>query len=424
MEQQTLFIIIASLVFSAFFSGMEIAFVSANKLKIELDRKLGFFPAKLLSHFNKHQSKFISTMLVGNNIALVVYGIFMAELLEPFIYYFTNSDITVFVVQTILSTLLILFVAEFLPKALFRLNPNKILSFFSLPVALIYYLLFPIAIFTMAISNVVLKVFFRVDVKDGDMSFGMVDLDNYLREATAKAEDNQEIETEVQIFQNALDFSKVKARECMVPRTEIEAIDEEAGIEELKGRFIETGYSKILIYRENIDNIIGYTHSFDLFKRPEKIKEILLPISVIPESMTANEILEFFTKEKKSVAVVVDEFGVTSGMVTIEDVVEELFGDIEDEHDLEDLIERQINDTEFIFSARHEIDYLNEKYKLGLPESEEYETLAGYIIFIRESIPMRNEKIKTPHFIFTIKGVLKNKIEIVHVKRISDNEDS
>lgn len=421
MGQTEFLIILLSLFFSAMFSGLEIAFISANKLKIELDNKLGFYNAKVLSFFNKNPSRFISTMLVGNNIALVIYGIFMAKVLEPFFYSFFFSEFTVFLLQTISSTLLILFVAEFLPKALFRINPNSILSVFAVPVVIIYYLLFPVIWISTTISNGVLKLFFGLENKDGELNFGLVDLDHYLKEATSQVDKDEEIETEVQIFQNALDFAKVKARECMVPRTEIEALEEGEDIETLKNRFYETGYSKILIYRESIDNIIGYTHSFELFKKPRKIKEILLPIPVIPESMPASEILEFFTKEKKSVAVVVDEFGGTSGMVTIEDVIEELFGDIEDEHDNEDLIERKISDVEFLFSARLEIDYLNEQYKIGLPESEEYETLAGYIIHIHESIPQKGEKIETKDFVFNIRIVSKNKIELVHV--LSKNRD-
>ena len=421
MGQTEFLIILLSLFFSAMFSGLEIAFISANKLKIELDNKLGFYNAKVLSFFNKNPSRFISTMLVGNNIALVIYGIFMAKVLEPFFYSFFFSEFTVFLLQTISSTLLILFVAEFLPKALFRINPNSILSVFAVPIVIIYYLLFPVIWISTTISNGVLKLFFGLENKDGELNFGLVDLDHYLKEATSQVDKDEEIETEVQIFQNALDFAKVKARECMVPRTEIEALEEGEDIETLKNRFYETGYSKILIYRESIDNIIGYTHSFELFKKPRKIKEILLPIPVIPESMPASEILEFFTKEKKSVAVVVDEFGGTSGMVTIEDVIEELFGDIEDEHDNEDLIERKISDVEFLFSARLEIDYLNEQYKIGLPESEEYETLAGYIIHIHESIPQKGEKIETKDFVFNIRIVSKNKIELVHV--LSKNRD-
>ena len=273
-------------------------------------------------------------MLVGNNIALVVYGIFMAKILEPFFYKIFDSEFTVFLLQTVVSTLLILFIAEFLPKALFRINPNSILSLFAVPIVVIYSLLFPLIWISIAISNYVLKLFFNVKNEDGELNFRMVDLDNYLKEATSKTQNDESIETEVQIFQNALDFSKVKARECMVPRTEIEALDENTDLESLKNKFFETGFSKLLIYRDSIDNIIGYTHSFELFKKPINLKSILLPIPVIPESMPANEILEFFTKQKKSVAVVVDEFGGTSGMVTIEDVIEELFGDIEDEHDM------------------------------------------------------------------------------------------
>ena len=418
MDQADFLIILFSLLFSAMFSGLEIAFISANKLKIELDNKLGFFNAKVLSFFNKNPSKFISTMLVGNNIALVVYGIFMAKILEPFFYNIFDSEFTVFLLQTIVSTLLILFIAEFLPKALFRINPNSILSLFAAPIVIIYSLLFPLIWISIAISNYVLKLFFNVKNEDGELNFRMVDLDNYLKEATAKTQNDESIETEVQIFQNALDFSKVKARECMVPRTEIEALDENTDLEILKNKFFETGFSKLLIYRDSIDNIIGYTHSFELFKNPKNLKSILLPIPVIPESMPANEILEFFTKQKKSVAVVVDEFGGTSGMVTIEDVIEELFGDIEDEHDSEDLVEKVISENEFIFSARLEIDYINEQYKLNLPESDEYETLAGYIIYLHESIPEKGNTIETAEFSFFITEVSTHKIEIVKVTKI------
>lgn len=418
MDQADFLIILFSLLFSAMFSGLEIAFISANKLKIELDNKLGFFNAKVLSFFNKNPSKFISTMLVGNNIALVVYGIFMAKILEPFFYKIFDSEFTVFLLQTIVSTLLILFIAEFLPKALFRINPNSILSLFAAPIVIIYSLLFPLIWISIAISNYVLKLFFNVKNEDGELNFRMVDLDNYLKEATAKTQNDESIETEVQIFQNALDFSKVKARECMVPRTEIEALDENTDLEILKNKFFETGFSKLLIYRDSIDNIIGYTHSFELFKNPKNLKSILLPIPVIPESMPANEILEFFTKQKKSVAVVVDEFGGTSGMVTIEDVIEELFGDIEDEHDSEDLVEKAISENEFIFSARLEIDYINEQYKLNLPESDEYETLAGYIIYLHESIPEKGNTIETAEFSFFITEVSTHKIEIVKVTKI------
>jgi CBS domain containing-hemolysin-like protein len=418
MDQADFLIVLFSLLLSAMFSGLEIAFISANKLKIELDNKLGFFNAKVLSFFNKNPSKFISTMLVGNNIALVVYGIFMAKILEPFFYKIFDSEFTVFLLQTVVSTLLILFIAEFLPKALFRINPNSILSLFAVPIVVIYSLLFPLIWISIAISNYVLKLFFNVKNEDGELNFRMVDLDNYLKEATSKTQNDESIETEVQIFQNALDFSKVKARECMVPRTEIEALDENTDLETLKNKFFETGFSKLLIYRDSIDNIIGYTHSFELFKKPINLKSILLPIPVIPESMPANEILEFFTKQKKSVAVVVDEFGGTSGMVTIEDVIEELFGDIEDEHDSEDLVEKVVSENEFIFSARLEIDYINEQYKLNLPESDEYETLAGYIIYLHESIPEKGNTIETAEFSFFITEVSTHKIEIVKVTKI------
>lgn len=423
MQGYILIVIGVSLLSSAFFSGMEMAFVSSNKLKIELDKKLGFFSAKVMSYFSKNQAKFISAMLVGNNISLVIYGFFMAFFLEPMFLNLTDSSFTVFLLQTVVSTLLILVTAEFLPKAIFRINPNNILNVFAVPVAIIYVMLFPIVYITMFLSNVVLNNIFKVETKESDLSFGMVDLDNYLKEEALKIDYESQVETEIQIFQKALDFSKVKARECMVPRTEIIAIEENAAIEELNLKFIDTGYSKIMIYRETIDNIIGYIHSFEMFKSPNEIKSVILPISVIPESMPANEILEFFIAEKKSIAIVLDEFGGTSGMVTLEDIVEELFGDIEDEHDSDGQIEKEINPNEYVFSARLEVDYLKEKYKLNLPESDEFETLAGLIIHAFESIPKRNEVIAIKGFRFTIRAVSNNRIDIVHLQKLPQGEE-
>ncbi len=409
-------VILSMLVFSAFFSGMEIAFVSANKLKIELDGKQGDFFAKIISNFLKRPSRFIGAMLVGNNIALVVYGIFMAKNLEPKIAAFTDSELVILLLQTILSTLIILVTAEFLPKTLFRINPNLMLRFFALPLFIIYWIMFLPMLLVIGISELLIKIFSPQLSSDEDLNFGRIDLEHYLKEGTENSLSQEEVDHEIQIFQNALDFSKVKARECMIPRTEIVALEMEEDLEKLKDKFIETGLSKILIYRDNIDNIIGYTHSFELFKKPESIKSILLPLPIIPMSMQANEILEIFIQQKRSIAVVVDEFGGTAGIVTIEDIIEEIFGEIEDEHDKEVLVETRINEHEFLFAARLEVDYLNDEYNLGLPESDNYETIAGLIIDTFESIPTMNEQIQKDQFVFTVKKVFQNRIDLVHLK--------
>ncbi|MAX80711.1 MAG: hemolysin [Crocinitomicaceae bacterium] len=411
----TIVVILLSLAFSAFFSGIEMAFVSANKLKIELDKKLGSWPAKIYSYFLQNESRFITAMLMGNNIALVIYGIKMGDLLEPQLKAIISNDVLLLLVQTIVSTLIILVTAEFFPKITFRINPNKTLSFFAIPVVLIYGLLYFFVSITLWISEVLIKYVLRVETDNSSVAFNLVDLDHYVKEATAE-KDQEELDSEIQIFQNALDFGSVKARECMVPRTEIVAMDMDTPIEQLRDKFIERGLSKILIYRDNIDNIIGYTHSFELFKKPDAITKILLPISIIPESMAANEVLQLLIKQKRTIAVVVDEFGGTAGLLTVEDVVEEIFGDIEDEHDKDELTEEEIKTGEYRFAARLEVDYINEQYDLDLPESEEYETLAGLIINLYESIPSEGELISTDQFVFTIEKVSDKRIECVHVK--------
>lgn len=404
-----------SLACSAFFSGMEIAFVSSNKLRIELEKKQGKFSARILSIFVDQPSKFIATLLLGNTIMLVIFGVYMARLLEPTIQGWWENEVFVLLTQTVISTLLILFVAELLPKTIFRRNPNWWLSAMAVPLIITWTVLYFITIFTVALSRLVLRLF-KLDMKEDKPAFGRVDLNNYVREMTERVEDQEEVDTEIQIFQNALEFSKVKARDCMVPRTEVTAMEVETDIETLRQKFIETGFSKILIYRDNIDNIIGYVHSYELFKRPKQIKNILLPVSIIPEAITANNILELFITQSRGVAIVVDEFGGTSGMVTIEDIVEEIFGEIEDEHDVEELFEQQISPTEYNLSGRLEIDYLNDKYKMNLPQSEDYETLAGLVIHNCESIPDANEVIAVERFKFTITGVSNNKIDEVNLR--------
>ena len=407
--------ILISLLFSALFSGLEIAVVSANKLQLELESKNRFL-TRVLSNLLRRPARVIGVMLMGNNIALVVYGIFMAQLMEPFFYQLTGNEAVVLVLQTLISTLIVIFVAEFIPKATFGLNPNVALKIFTLPLLFFYVVLLLPTLIVIGISQALLKIFAQIDFKRDEHSLGRIDLDDYLKQMTSNNDmEPEEMDHEIQIFQNALDFSKVKARECMVPRTEIVALEINESVDRVKERFIETGLSKILVYKDNIDNIIGYVHSYDLFKQPEFIKSVLLPLLIIPESMPANGILQKFIQNRKSIAVVVDEFGGTSGILTIEDVMEEIFGEIEDEHDKEELIERQLSSNEFVFSARVEIDYLNEKFKLNLPVSEEYETLAGLIIQLHESIPEENEEIHSGPFTFIITKVSDTKIELVRL---------
>lgn len=413
---QSSIIILIAMIASAFFSGMEIAFITSNKLRIELENKQGSFSAKILSHFNKYPSRYLATMLVGNNIALVIFGIYMDEELSHSMEHYISSKVLLLLISTFLSTMLILVVAEYLPKNLFRINPNKTLSLFVFPLTIVYGILYPVVLITIGFSEFILKRLFRVKIEKENIAFTMIDLDNYLREGTSAVETKAEKDHEIQIFQNALDFSSVKARECMIPRTEIIALDVNESIEELKNKFIQTRLSKILIYSENIDNIIGYAYSKELFKKPESIRNILLPVSIVPESMAASEVLTVFIQQHKSIAVVVDEFGGTSGMLTMEDIIEEIFGEIEDEHDKEEMIEKQVNESEFIFSARLETDYINHKYQLKLPILDNFETISGLIMHYHESIPKINEEIRIENFLFTITAVTKTRIEQINLK--------
>ena len=410
-----LFIIIAMLVLSAFFSGMEIAFVAANKLRMELDKSKNTMTSRVVNIFTSHPGHYISTMLVGNNIALVVYGIMMAKILEPTIALWVDSELLIMTIQTLFSTLLILFTAEFLPKTLFRLNPNLSLNLFAVPVMFFYVIFYPITVVTMMFSKNIISRVLNTDITDEEEShaFGKVDLDHLVQEGQEGQSVLDEDEHNMKLFRNALDFSNVKLRECFVPRTEIEAMEISGEIEVLTQRFIETGYSRIMIFKESIDNIIGYVHSSVLFRNPQSIKAALSRVIIVPETMAAHKLLNLFTREQKSVAVVVDEFGGTSGMVTIEDIMEEIFGEIEDEHDNIDLVEEQLSETEFIFSGRIEIDYLNEKYKLGFPESDDFETLNGFIIFNHESIPNLNEVIRIENFRIQIAEVSNTRIDKV-----------
>jgi CBS domain containing-hemolysin-like protein len=415
-------IIFLSLIASAFSSGMEIAFITANKLKIELDKKQGVFASNIIGHFINKPKLFIATMLIGNNAALVVYGIFMGEVIEHSIlsslpeFAHSIGEFGVVLTQTILSTIIVLVFAEFIPKAIFSINPNRWLNMMAIPLAVWYGVLYAFAWIVTGISDMFIRLVVRKEIKDEEVEFGRIDLDHYLEQATGNIDQSKAIDHEIQIFQNALDFSNLKARDCLVPRNEIVAIDITDSIENVKKRFIETRLSKILVFRDSIDHIIGYVHSYELFKKPGHIQHILRPISIIPEPMQAYEILEMFIKQKKQVAVVVDEFGGTAGMITMEDIVEEIFGEIEDEHDKEETTEIQHADGSFDFSARLDIDYINNKYNLELPENQEaYDTLGGLLLFLRGDIPEENETITYGSYTFTPLKVSETRIELVKI---------
>jgi len=418
-----LIIVFIMLLLSALFSGMEIAFVSSNKLRIELDKKQGHFSSKILSVFTHNPEQYLATMLVGNSISLVIYGLLMAILLEPLIRNISSSEITILICQTILSTLVILITAEFLPKALFRINPNSYLKLFAVPVLLFYILLYPLTKCIILISNFFLKTFFKTNINDSQKLhvFGKIDLDNLVNEAQKNNRQMPKNDSEIKIFQNALDFSKVKLRDCMIPRTEIEAVNVSSPMEELQQRFVSTGYSKILVYEENIDNIVGYISSKDLFKNPGSIKEKLVKALIVPETMPASKLLKLLMQDHKSLAVVVDEFGGTAGMITIEDIIEEIFGEIEDEHDTQDLVNKKTGENEYLLSGRLEIGFLNEKYNLHLPESDEYETIAGLILAHHQSIPKPNERIVLQPFVFKILKVSSTRVELIQLSL--DNKD-
>ncbi len=415
-------LILVSILFSAFFSGMEIAFISSNKLRIEIDKKQKKTFSTLVSFFTKHPSRFIATMLVGNNVALVIYGITFAMLLEEPIRNIvgSNADAAVLLVQTLISTLIILLTAEFLPKTLFRINPNNSLRLMSPPIMLFYVILYPVTILTIAISNFNMKYLLRIspDTDTTEPVFGKVDLDHFLTTIKPEQITNGEETGELKIFKNALEFSGLKVRECMIPRTEVIALEIDSPLDDLAERFIESGLSRILIYSDTIDNVIGYVNSKDLFRKPEKIKSHLISIQIVPETLPVNKLLTSFIKDGKSIALVVDEFGGTSGMITTEDIIEEIFGEIEDEHDTSDLVERELEKNHLLLSGRHEIDYLNEKYFLDIPVSEEYDTLAGYIIFHYENIPEKDTTVEIDNFLITITDVSSNRIEEAELKVI------
>lgn len=409
-----LIFILLTLLFFAFFSGMEIAFLTSNKLKIELERGKGILSARLLTHFVKYPAKLIAALLLGGNIMLVINGMLMSELLDPMLEPgFPDSEYLVLIFQTLITTLIILFFGEFLPKVLFRLNPNRILNVLTIPLVLFYYLLYPLIYVFIWSAEWILKKLFKIELSESEYIFTIVDLDEYIRHFVPEESSDQEVQQEIQMFHNAMEFRNVKLRECMVPRTEVVAVEESEPIGELMSRFIDSEFSRILVFRESIDNIVGYVHSFEMFRAPKSIKDIIKPVFYVPETMLASHVMNMFIENHRSIAVVVDEFGGTSGIVTIEDVMEEIFGEIEDEFDSGDMAEQMIDDKTFLFSARLEIDYLNDKYDFHLPVSTEYETLAGFIIHHHESIPLMNEKIFIEPYSFDIVKVSGNRIEQV-----------
>ncbi|MEE9349016.1 MAG: hemolysin family protein [Flavobacteriaceae bacterium] len=416
MEIQ-LAIIFLSIVFSAFFSGMEIAFVSSNRLQIEIEKNKGGFLSKILKKLTKNPSKFITTMLIGNNIALVIYGYYMGDLLIGFIAPYLSNTFLILITQTFISTVIILVTAEFLPKAIFRIFANEALIIFALPAYFFYLLFYVISIFISYISDLILKLFFNTTNEKGVQEFSKKELDHFITEQLVTS--NDDVDSEIHIFQNALNFHNVKAREVMVPRTEIIAVEVNETIENLRNLFVETSLTKIIVYKKTLDNIIGYVKAFELFKNPKSIKSILLLTEAVPESMTIKNILETLSKKKKNVAIVLDEYGGTSGLITKEDIIEELFGEIEDEHDNIELTEQKISESDYILSTRLEIDYLNKTYDFNLPKEEAFETLGGYIVNRIERIPEVDEKITIDNYQITINKVDANRIDEIYLKIIN-----
>lgn len=406
-------IIILCLLFCAFFSGMEIAFISSNKIYLEIEKKQDNFLSQILTKLTEKPSKFIAAMLIGNNIALVVYGFFMGDLIMGFLgHHF--SELSNLLIQTLISTFVVLITAEFLPKVFFQIYANSLIKFFALPAYLFYRIFYFISTFILWISDFILKKFFKTQGDQVQLFFTKVELGNYITEQMSTVEDHENVDSEIQIFQNALEFSGVKARDIMTPRTEIAAVDLYDSISQLKEMFIETGYSKILVHQNSHDDIIGYVHSFELFKKPKNIKAILIPVEFVPETIFIKDVLDLLTKKRKSVAVVLDEYGGTSGIITIEDIVEELFGEIEDEHDeVEELIEKEIEDGVYLFSTRFDVEYLNQTYKLNIPESDSYGTLGGFIVDFTKEIPQKGEQITIEKFHFIIEEATNKKIELV-----------
>ena len=409
------FVIIFCLLLSAFFSGMEIAFVSSNRIYLEIEKLQSGFTSKVLKSITRKPSRFIASMLFGNNIALVIYGIFtgdrILQLFFPETILLGEVSLLIVFYQTLISTAVILLTAEFLPKVFFQLYANLAIKIFAIPVAFFFYIFYPITFLVIQFTDVVLKKFLKTDSDQVQLSFSKVELGNYIEEQLESSFDKESLDSEIQIFQNALDFSDVKTKEAMVPRAELVAVDQETPIEEIKDLFISTGFSKIPVFQGTIDQILGYVHVFDMMKNPKTLKNILLPLAYVPETMLINDVLKLLTRQHKSISVVIDEYGGISGIVTVEDIVEELFGEIEDEYDKVDHIEKCLDDTTFDFSARLEVDYLNQKYNLSLPVSEFYETLGGLVAYNLGEIPKQDDEIQVPPYTLTIKKVSATKVE-------------
>ena len=409
-------VIVLCLLLCAFFSGMEIAFVSSNKIYLEIEKKQDNFLSNILTKLTEKPSKFIATMLVGNNISMVVYGFFMGDLVMHWIQKlpFHLLELPSLLLQTVISTLIVLITSEFLPKVFFQVYANKLIKYFAVPSYVFYVIFNYISTFIIWISDYILKKFFHTEGDYVPSYFSKVELGNYINEQMSSVEDHEKMDSEIQIFQNALEFSGVKAREIMTPRTEVVAVDIYDSINELKVLFIKTGYSKIVVFQNSLDDIIGYVHSFELFKKPKSIKSIMIPVEFIPETIFIKDALNVLTKKRKSIAVVLDEYGGTSGIITIEDIIEELFGEIEDEHDGDEkLVEKQLSENTYIFSARLDVEYLNQEYKLEIPENDSYETLGGFIVNTTKEIPQKGVEIRVNHFCFVIEEATNTKIEVV-----------
>ena len=417
--------IIITMVFSAFFSGMEIAFVSSNRLRAEMDREKNGPSQRAIAYFYQHPNTFVSTMLVGNNIALVVYGILFARIFDATLFSSLSAGLRV-TADTLLSTMIVLFTGEFLPKTIFKANPNSMLTFFAVPAWICYVLLYPISRFAAQLSRGLMRLFgVKIPKEEQDKEFSKVDLDYLVQSSIDNAKNEDEIEDEVKIFHNALDFSETKVRDCMVPRTEIEAVDmEDCTMEQLENRFVESGHSKMVVYRDDIDHIIGYVHSSDLFRLSPEANgqqlndnsQLVREMPYVPETMAASKLMHIFLQQKKSLAVVIDEFGGTSGLVSLEDIVEEIFGDIEDEHDNTQYVAKELGDGEYMLSARLEIEKVNELFDVGLPESDDYMTVGGLILHEYQSFPKLNEVVKIGRFEFKIIKNTMTKIELVRLK--------
>lgn len=409
--------ILIALVFSTFFSGMEIAFVSSNKLLHELDKKKKDLSSKILDIFFRNPNQFISTMLVGYNISLVAYGLLAAVLLNPYITYYINNNVAIIIIQSVISAIFIIFMGVFIPKTIFKLNSNFSLNFFALPSFLFYIILYPVSKLTSMLSHGILKIFGVKNINDtSSKALSKIDLDYFIQQSIEEGQQHSDMEMEVKMLQNALDFSNIRLRDCIVPRTEIVACDTKTTIKELKSKFVETGLSKIVVFNENIDDVIGYIHSSELFKNPTDWTQYIQTVPIVPETMAANKLMKLLMQDKKSLAVVVDEFGGTSGIVTLEDLVEEIFGEIEDEHDTKIHMAKKISENEYLLSGRIEIDALNEEFELDLPESDDYVTVAGYILHFHQKFPKLNESIVIDKYTFKIIKVTATKIELVRMK--------